>query len=181
MYKLIGLAALLVAGPALAQKVNIDYAKDMDFKDVKTFQYIQKEDSGVKDSLMADHITQMLKAKLTASGLSEVTANPDIYVTYHVTTKTTPVLNTTGFGYGGFGPGWGAWGGGLSSATTTVSEYTTGTLVVDAYGPDDKKLVWRGTGTVDVSDKPDKVTKQVQDILDKLGDRWQKILKNQGE
>jgi hypothetical protein len=45
----------------------------------------------------------------------------------------------------------------------------------------DKKMVWRGTGTVTVKAKPEKVTQQIQNILDKLGKRWAKILKGQGK
>jgi Domain of unknown function (DUF4136) len=184
MCRLMGLAVLLVAAPVMAQKVTIDYAKDVDFKSVHTFQYVASEPepaNDTQDPFLAERITEMLKAKLTEDGLREVMENPDFYVTYHVITKEVPVLNTTGYGYGGYGPGWGAWGGGISSATTTVSSYTEGTLVIDAYRPSDKKLVWRGTGTVNVSSKPEKRVRQVEDILQKLGRRWEKILRNQGE
>jgi hypothetical protein len=176
MRRLIGLALLLLGAPALAAKVTIDYAKDFDFKGVKTYQYVPAEDAA-KDPLMADRIVALIKQKLMDSGLKEVTENPDVFITYHVITQQNQVFNTTGYGYGGYGPGWGAWGGG----TTTVSTYTEGTLIVDGYRASDKKLVWRGTGTETVSSKPEKRTKQVQDILDKLGDRWQRILKNEGK
>jgi hypothetical protein len=180
MQRLIGIALLLLAAPVAAQKVTIDYAKDVDFNNIKTFQYLPSED-GAQDSLMADRIDALIKQKLVDGGLKEVTENPDIYVTYHLIAQQNQVLNTTGFGYGGYGPGWGAWGGGISTATTTVSTYTEGTLVVDAYRPSDKKLIWRGSGTETVSSKPEKRTKQVESILNKLGDRWQRILKNEGK
>ena len=35
----------LVATPAVAQKVTIDYAHDFDFAAAKTFQYVDTEDS----------------------------------------------------------------------------------------------------------------------------------------
>jgi len=181
MRTLIAVAALLAVAPSLEAKVTIDYAKDMNFQEVKTFQYKAMDDTQAPDPLVSDRIVQMVKAKLTAAGLTEVTANPDVYVTYHVVTKEKPVLNTTGFGYGGFGPGWGAWGGGLASSTTTVSEYNEDTLIIDGYRPSDNKLVWRGQGTTSWSDKPDKRDKQIEDTLDDLGQRWQKILRNQGE
>ncbi|HEU4618938.1 MAG TPA: DUF4136 domain-containing protein [Gammaproteobacteria bacterium] len=181
MNRLIGIALLLIAAPVAAQKVTIDYAKDIDFNSVKTFQYVPSED-GAPDPLMAERIDALIKQKLVDGGLKEVTENPDIFVTYHLTAQQNQVLNTTGFGYGGYGPGWGAWGGaGLSTATTTVSTYTEGTLIVDAYRASDKKLVWRGTGTDTVSGKPEKRTKQVESVLNKLGDRWQRILKNEGK
>ena len=176
MRKLIFAAALLAFAPALWAKVSIDYAKEMDFGDVKTFQLKPNEETAANDQLLDDSIVQKVKAKLKAAGLTEATANPDIYVTYHVVTKDTSVLNTS---YGGFGPGWGAWGD--LDAATTVSTYTEDTLVVDAYRPSDNKLVWRGQGTTSWSDKPEKRDKQIQDTLDDLSARWQKILHNQGE
>ncbi len=181
MRKLIGLIILLTAGPVAAQKVTIDYAKDMNFKNVKTFEYVAPDSDGAQDPLLADRIEKMLKTRLSENGLTEVSESPDIYVTYHTATKQSQVLNTTNFGYGGFGPGWGAWGGGVATGTTTVSTYTEGTLIIDAYRPSDKKLVWRGTGTVTVSSNPQKRTKQAQSIIDKLSDRWARILKNQGK
>ena len=51
-----------------------------------------------------------------------------------------------------------------------------GTLVIDAYDSKEKKMVWRGSGTVTVKDKPEKQVKQVEKIVTKLGKRWDKIL-----
>ena len=170
----------LAATPALAQKVTIDYAHGYDFKAVKTFQYVNTPESNVKDQLMDERIKNAIIAKLEAAGLKQVEENGDIDVTYHVTSQKEQVFNTTGFGYGGWGAGWGGWGG-MGTATTTTSTYTEGTLIVDAYDAKDKKLIWRGTGTVTVKSKPEKQTQQIDAILDKLGVKWSKILKGQGE
>lgn len=161
MNKLIGIALLLVATPVAAQQVTIDYAKDEDFKKVKTFQYTETKETNIQNPMMADRIVTDLKAKLTAGGLSEVQENPDIFVTYHMTSKQDQVLNTTSFGYGGVGMGWGAWGGGMGmgDSTTTETTYTEGTLILDAYRASDKKMIWRG----------------------KMGGKWAKILRNEGE
>jgi len=181
MKKLVGIAFLLVAAPVAAQQVTIDYAKGTDFSAIKTYQYVDTKETDMSNPMMADRIVQAIKAKLNAGGLHEVQENPDIFVTYHVTTQQNKVLNTTGFGYGGFGVGWGAWGGGMASATTTETTYTEGTLIIDAYLAADKKMIWRGTGTVTVAAKPDKQQAQIEKILDKLGMKWQKILHNEGK
>ena len=106
-----------------------------------------------------------------------------------MTTQDNTVFNTTSFGYGGYGGGWGGYGrrgyggyhGGIGSTSTTASTYTEGTLIIDAYEPSEKKLVWRGTGTVTVKDKPEKQSKQIDSILAKMGKKWDKILANQGK
>jgi hypothetical protein len=183
MRKTLGLLFVLAlaAAPASAQKVTIDYAHDFDFEAVKTFQYVDTKDSNVKNELMHGRIRDAIIKELTEGGLKQVDSNADLFVTYHVTTQENTVLNTTSFGYGGWGYGWGAWGGGVGSSTTTASTYTEGTLIIDAYEPGEKKMVWRGTGTVTVKSKPEKQIKQIDKILAKLGDRWDKIHANQGK
>jgi hypothetical protein len=191
MKKALGLIFVLAlaATPAMAQKVTIDYAHDFDFSGAKTFQYVVTKDSNIKNELMADRIATMFKKELAEGGLKEVTENPDIYVTYHATSKENTSYNTTSMGYGGYGGYYGGWGGygryggmgGMGSSTTYATTYTEGTLIFDAYEPGDKKLVWRGTGTVTVKAKPEKQIKQVDKILTKLGAKWDKILAGQGK
>ena len=69
----------------------------------------------------------------------------------------------------------------MASSTTTASTFTEGTLILDAYDGAEKKMVWRGTGTVTLKEKPEKIAKQIENIMAKMGAKWDKILKNQGE
>ena len=180
---LLGLA--IVATPALAQKVTIDYAQDFDFSGVETFTFVDTPDTNVGNNLEDGRIRAAILSELREGGLEQVDSDGDIEVTYHVTTDENTVLNTTTYGYGGWGPGWGRWGwaGGVGTggATTTASTYVEGTLVIDAYDPGEEHLVWRGTGTVTVKEDPQKRSKQIDNILKKLGKRWEKILKNKGK
>lgn len=178
---IVGMTCLLLATPAMAASITLDYARDFDFSKVKTFQYVETDKTKPANAMMADRIVALLKEKLKAGGLREVTEDPDMYVTYHVTAQQNLVLNTSTYGYGGYGRGWGGWGGGMASSTTTVMTYIEGTLIIDAYKAEDKKMVWRGTGTVTVGRKPDKQIRQVETILRKLGTKWQKILAAQGK
>jgi len=195
MKKALGLVFVLAlaATPAMAQKVTVDYAHDFDFSGVKTFQYVDTQESNSKNELMAGRIVEMIKKELREGGLTEVQENPDLFVTYHVTTEEMSSFNTTSMGYGGYGgygAGWGGYGGygyggygagGMASSTTYETKYTEGTLILDGYDPTDKKLVWRGTGTVTIKDKPEKQIKQVDKILTKIGAKWDKILAGKGK
>ena len=179
---LVGLGFALT--PAFAQKITIDYAHDFDFKTVKTFQYVETKESNIQNSLMDGRIRDAIIREVTEGGVTQVESDPDIYLTYHVATSERTVFNTTTMGYGGMGRGWGGWGGGgmaMAGSTTTASTYTDGTLIIDAYEPAEKKMVWRGTGTVTLKSKPEKQIKQIDKILSKMGDKWDKILKNQGK
>ena len=171
----------LFLAPAYAQKVTIDYAHDFDFSQVKTFKYVETKDTNAQDPLMDSRLKAAIVRELTEGGLKEVDGDADIYVTYHLSSKENTVLNTTSFGYGGWGRGWGGWGGSMGTSTTTASTYTIGTLVLDAFEPSEKKMVWRGTGSVTLKQKPEKIAKQIDKTLAKMGQRWDKILKNQGK
>jgi hypothetical protein len=187
MRRTLGLMILagLVAIPASAQKVAIDYAHDFDFEAVKSFEYVDTMETNATESLMAGRVRDMIIKELEEGGLQQVDSDPDLYVTYHFTSKENVQFSTTSFGYGGYGPGWGGWGygygGGMGSSTTTATTYTVGTLIIDGYEPTEKNLVWRGTGTVNVKDKPEKRVKQVEKILAKLGKRWDKIHAGEGK
>ena len=174
------LGLLLIASPLLAQKITIDYAQDFDFDQVETFAYVATEDTNSADPLMHGRIEEAIVEELTAGGLRQVDADADLYVTYHLTSKDNTVLNTTSYGYGGYGRGWRRWGGGMGTSTTTASTYTEGTLIVDAYEPGEKKMVWRGTGTVTLKSKPEKRAKQITNIMEKMGKQWDKILAKEG-
>jgi len=89
-------------------------------------------------------------------------------VVLHGATEKQKSLNTfyTG-GYGGYG--WrGGWGGGMSSSTTTVDEYTVGTLVVDVFDAKTKQLMYRGIAQDELSDKAEKNAKKLAKASDKL-------------
>jgi hypothetical protein len=186
MKRILGLIIVLgfAATPALAQKVTIDYAHDFDFDSVASFTYVDTKESNAANPMMHDRIEAMIKKELKEGGLTEVADGGDIFVTYHITTDEKTVYNTTSFGYGGYHGGWGGWGyGGMGtgSSTTTASNYTEGTLIIDAYDGSEKKMVWRGTGTVTVKSKPENQVKQVEKILTKIGNRWEKIIAGQGK
>ena len=176
---LVLIALAVVAAPSIAQKITIDYAHDFDFEQLKTFTYVDTPDSNTGNGLADNRIKDKMIANLTSGGLK------------HVTTKDNTVFTTDNWGYGGWGPGWGGYGrygyggyggyyGGMGTTTTRATTYTDGTLILDAYEPGDKQLVWRGTGTVTLKEKPEKVDKQIDNIFAKMGKKWDKILKNEG-
>jgi len=71
--------------------------------------------------------------------------------------------------YRTFYDGMGAWGWrGFGTATTTVQNYRVGTLVVDIYDTEDKGLIFRGTATDTLSDKPEHNEKKLEDAVEKM-------------
>jgi hypothetical protein len=169
------------AAAANAQKVYIDYDKTADLTKYKTFQIATtgQDDLSKVSPLAHQHLLDSLRQKLTAGGrFTEVQSDPDLYVTYHVTSKEETNVSTMGYGYG-YGPGWGGgyyWGGGgWMGATTTVNTYTVGTLLFDIYDAKTKHAVWRGIASATVPSNPQKGIKKIDKAIDKLADKWQQM------
>jgi hypothetical protein len=157
---------LAVAGGAWAQDVKVDYDHAANFAAIKTFSIKLGTPWGnqIGEKRVMDEFTQALTEKgwtLAPEGKA------DAQVVLHGASETKKNLNTFySGGMGGYGyRGWGGMGG---TATTTVSEYTVGTLVVDIFDATGKNLLWRGAAQDELSDKPEKNAKKLGKATDKL-------------
>jgi hypothetical protein len=156
--------ALAVAGGAWAQDVKIDYDKAANFGAIKTFSIKLGTSWGnpIGEKRVMDEFTQALTEKgwkLAPAG------EADAEVVVHGASQVKRDLNTFysgtgGYRYRGFG--------GTGTATTTVNEYTVGTLVVDIFGAKDKNLMWRGIAQDELSDKTEKNIKKLAKASDKM-------------
>ncbi len=97
--------------------------------------------------------------------------------------KTSKTAHTTHLGgaFGGYygdyysyGPGFG-----MGHSTTTFSEYeyTVGTLIVDVFDAETKKLVWQGIGTGTVDDNPQTREKHVDKAVAKVMENFPVTIK----
>ena len=177
---LVLLALLITASPVWAAKVLIDYDKDVDLSKFKTFQYQASKDNASKDGLMDGRIVDALEGMLKEAGLTEVSSDADLAATYHVKTEEQSSFTTTGMGYG-MGVGWGRWGGGMGGvgdmgmATTTEQTWTDGTLILDLWDPETKKLVWRGSAAQVLKGNPEKLSKQIDQAFAAMLKKWRKM------
>ncbi len=75
---------LAVAAGCSSMKVNHDYDRQADFSSFKTFAW---HDSGTNvadtDPLAHERFVNAVNSQLRTHGLSEVSSNPDIFVTYN--------------------------------------------------------------------------------------------------
>jgi hypothetical protein len=197
MIKRIRLAAaltlVLAAVPALAQKPQIQWNDEYNFDQVETFQWqsIDEAQMATANPFMHSLIKNLLAAELATSGLTEVTSNPDVYVTYYGSTETEVQLRTDSYGYsyGAYGMGgWGYYGYGAAgpvSSTTRQVEIQHGTLVVDIWDAASMELIWRGTVTDVMSSDQEKNEKLVAKAISKLCDEgrelWEKEVERRAE
>ena len=162
-YRGLILAAVLFvfAGPALAIKIRTDYDHKVDFSRYKTYSWIKVETA---DPLWVDRIKDAIGSGLTAKGWKEVPAGGDVSISAVGTTRTKHSLET----FYDHNPGW-RWGGfGGGTATTTVENCRVGTLVVDMFDSGTKKLIWRGSASDVLSDKPAKNEQKLKKSVGKM-------------
>jgi hypothetical protein len=156
--------AICLATISFAQEITTDYDRNANFRQYKTFSF---EKIQTKDPLWVGRISSAISGGLTAKGLTQVSSDGDISIVAIEMTKEQQTLNTF---YDNFGGGWGwHWGGGgLGEATTTTDTYRVGTLVIDLFDTNTKKLIWRGSETDALSDKSSKNIKNLDKGVEKL-------------
>lgn len=156
--------ALTMAAAAMAQQVETTVDRSADFSKYKTFSIEVATSWG--NPIGEKNVVEELASALTGKGWSRVTEGSDVRVLVHGATQEKRQLTTfyTG-GYGGY-YGWG-WGG-VGSSTTTESEYTEGTLVIDMFDASTKTLIWRGVAQDELKKKQEKREKQATRAIEKL-------------
>jgi hypothetical protein len=162
MKKFFMAGALACAGFAvlLFADVKVDYSHQTDFSRYHTFSWIKVN---AVDSLWADRIQRDVDQQLSAKGWTMTPSGGDVSVAAWGKTKNEQTLNTF---YDGLGGGWGWRGfGGDAMATTTVENTPVGTLGVDMFDSQTKKLIWRATAENTLSKKPDKNEKKLESTV----------------
>ena len=155
---------LMLPALAAAQDVKIDFDKAFDFSTVKTYSITIGTTWG--NDLVAAPRAHRVRRGDRRQGLEEGRRQPEHHrrpARRHRRPSATPARSTAawvGYGYRGFG--------GMGTATTVVSEYTVGTLVVDMFDAKNKNLVFRGTAEDEISDNPDKNKKRLEKASTKM-------------
>jgi len=160
-------ALLVLPALALAQDVKVDFDKAYNFAPVKTFSI--KIGTAWGNDLSQRRVLEEFDQAIAAKGWKKVADDQaDIHVVLHGATQTKRNANTFySGGMGGYGYRYGGMGG-MGTASTTVTEYTVGTLVVDMFDAKTKNLVFRGTAQDELSDKADKNAKKLEKASAKM-------------
>jgi len=155
------LALILAGASAAQQQVTTDHDRSANFEQYKTYSWRK---IATRDPLMVDRIKSAVNSALAAKGWAEVPSDGDAAIVAVVTTQTQETLRTF---YDGFGGGW-RWRGGFGEATTTPETYTVGTLVVDIFDANSKKLIWRGAVSGTRSNNSDTNIKELHKGVNKM-------------
>jgi hypothetical protein len=156
---------LLAATASFAQQVKTDFDRSADFNQYKTYSW---EKVQTQNPLWVDRIKGAVETALSAKGWTQVPSGGNVAIVAIEMSKNQQTLNTF---YDGFGGGW-RWGGGFGDSTTTVDNYKVGTLVVDLFDANSKKLIWRGSASDTLSTKSDKNIKELDKGVQKMFDHF---------
>ncbi len=160
LINLVACLAIACCGTCFAQDVHTDYDKKADFGQFHTYYWAKVQTT---DPLWQSRIQEAVDKELQEKGWSKVASNGDVAITAVGSARDQQEYQTF---YNGMG-GW-RWGGFGTEATTTVDNYKVGTLVVDLYDAKDKQLIWRGTSSDTLSNKPENNEKKLDKAVDKM-------------
>jgi len=168
----------LAAVPCAAQKVYVDYDAYADFNSYKSFAWVDTNTTSLKmdypevDSMIKNN----LEYYMVKGGLVEDTKDPDLYITYHASTRNQTQFMTSTFGYGyGAGWNWGPYWGPRMVSGTMATEFVKGTMIIDIWDARKKEALFRGTVTKIHADNPMKAIKQIDNGIDKIVDKFRKM------
>jgi Domain of unknown function (DUF4136) len=160
--------ACVFAPGAHAQKIKVEYNKNLDFSKFKTFAWGHHD--AVSRPTLALAIAGAIEEELTKRGLRRVENNPDVYIKMYGSVDSEMSVSYTDplyLGMGGIPPfdtAFMMWGAGGTTAVTVHK----GQLVVDIIDASQKKLAWRGMATEKLSDQKKKLVKQVNTAVEKM-------------
>jgi hypothetical protein len=151
--------ALLVPLNARSQNVNADWDHSVhDFSSFKTYQWV-KPIRTTANPLMDQRIVTAIDAQMAQKGFQHVENTPDVLVTYGTGLQRQKSATATGMGRLRMG-------GGMGTINQNISN--AGTLVVDISNAQTRQLLWRGTASDTLSDKPDKNSQKIEKAVTKM-------------
>jgi CubicO group peptidase (beta-lactamase class C family) len=159
-------------GACSSVTVNTDWNSAIDFSQYKTFAWLPDTVDKNLPPFAQERLTTAITGELVKRGLKQVTADPELYVTFRATRDARTQYTTVSSGYGyGYGYGWGGWGGyggGMGVSTTSQQVIPTGNLIVVLVDPKINQMVWRGNASADLSDDAGERMQQLKEAMSQM-------------
>ena len=161
---------LLVCTSAYAQKIKVEFDKNIDFAKFKTYAWDPTPQASAKPVLVAA-IKAAIDEELGKDGLKQVAENPDLYIAIYGAVDSDMAVTYSDLYYGPWGipafdQSFMMWG--TVPGTTNTAVVHKGQLVVDLIDAAHKKLAWRGIATQKLSEQQMKLVEQVNTAVEKL-------------
>jgi len=162
LFPMVSLLAL-AAGPALAQKIDIEFDDSAVFERYKTFHIVEGQlnakAAALNSELTRKKIENEIRKRLTEKGLMEVATQPDLNVRFTLGAARRSEVEA-------YPAGWR----GLATRRVRVA-YTQGTLVINLRDTSRKELVWRSIAVED-KDDPAQISQHLDDMVRKSIEKY---------
>jgi hypothetical protein len=163
------LLGILLSVTCLFAKVVVDYDHSVSFSKFHTYSWVGVT---VQEALWNDRVMKAVDTQLAAKGWTKVASGGDASVSAVGSTRIMQTFETW-YG-GGFGGGWyhrGWWGGG-GPGYVTVERTPVGTLHIDIFDSQSKKVIWHGDCSDTLTGNPEKNEKKLEKAV---GDVFKKF------
>lgn len=159
------LLCFIILATCLFADVYTDYDHKVDFGKYHTYSWAGLN---VQDPLWKDRVSDAIDKELSAKGWRKVESGGDASLIVVGATHTEQTIET--WYDGGFGGGWAhrGWWGGPGLATTTIDRTPVGTLHVDIFDSNTKKIIWHGSSSDTLTGDPAKNEKKLQKAVANL-------------
>ncbi|HTE29411.1 MAG TPA: DUF4136 domain-containing protein [Chryseolinea sp.] len=148
-------------------QVSSDFDRDANFKSYKTYSYAPEASQLPVDDINKKRIMDAVDSELAAKGFTKADQS-DVWIDLKLKAQQKQTATATNNGYGaGYGY---RWGGGFSTTTINVENYTEGTLFVDMIDASKKQLVWQGraVGTLDPNASAEKREQNINSAVKQI-------------
>lgn len=157
------LLAGVIPSVCLFAKIITDYDHAVDFSRYRTYSWIAVD---VQDPLWQGRVQQAIENQLAVKGWHKIESGADASISAVGSSHIERTLET--WYSGGFGGGWyhrGWWGAEPGISTTTVERTRIGTLHIDIFDAQSKKLIWHGDASGALSGDAEKDQKKLDKAL----------------
>jgi len=139
------LLSALLAGCSTVS-YSSDFDTSVDFAKLKTYEWIPQPPNSRVETLDAQRIKKAIDDQLAARGLRIDAGKPDFVVAFQLKTRMrTDVRDwSSPHRYGWY------W----DDRRIEVRQYEEGTLLIDMYDPESKKMIWSGRATAALASTP---------------------------
>ena len=161
------LLMVLVSGCSRLE-VSVDYDDTYNFNKASTI-VVSHENKANDNTLFSDRIIKALNSNLESKNYKRASEKEaDLIFVFHTNVADKTQVSTE---YISMGRGY-RFGGMMAS--TSSYDYREGTIVIDALNPKTKKIVWRGIGTKELSQKntPQEKTQAITRVIDKIMEKF---------
>jgi hypothetical protein len=168
-------ALAVLIGACSTVKVSSDWNTGIDFHQYKTYGWLPDTVDKELSPFAQQRLTTAINGQLTMHGLTEVKADPELYVTFRAKRDSRTQYTTVSTGYG-YGAGWGGWGyyggyggyGGVGVSTTSAQQIPQGNLIVVLVDPKLNQMVWRASASADLQDDEQGRAEQLKEAMTQM-------------